>query len=64
MGWIPRWGSLWMAFLLVSTPHFVSMFPPVVILFSLLRRTEGLVFLLLELHVICEFHLGYSELLG
>jgi hypothetical protein len=24
MGWIPRWGSLWMAFPSVSAPHFVS----------------------------------------
>jgi hypothetical protein len=27
MGWIPRWGSLWMAFPSVSAPHFVSVFP-------------------------------------
>ena len=41
MGWIHRWGSLWMAFPSVSTPHFVSIFPPVSILFSLLRSTEA-----------------------
>jgi hypothetical protein len=29
MGWIPRWGSLWMAFPSVSSPHFISIFPPV-----------------------------------
>jgi hypothetical protein len=40
MGWIPRWGSLWMAFPSVSAPHFVSVFPPLSILFPLLR-TEG-----------------------
>ena len=33
MGWILRWGSLWMAFLLVSAPHFVPIFSPVSILF-------------------------------
>jgi hypothetical protein len=35
------------------------------ILIPILRRTEvsTLVFLL-ELHVVCEFYLGYSELLG
>jgi len=27
MGWIPRWGSLWMAFPSVSAPHFVPEFP-------------------------------------
>jgi hypothetical protein len=26
MGWIPRWGGLWMAFLSVSAPFFVSAF--------------------------------------
>ena len=27
MGWIPRWGSLWMAFPSVSAPLFVPVFP-------------------------------------
>jgi hypothetical protein len=27
MGWIPRWGSFWMAVPSVSTPHFVPVFP-------------------------------------
>ena len=40
-GWIPRWGSLWIAFPSVSAPHFVSIFPSVSILFTLLRRTEA-----------------------
>jgi len=40
MGWIPQWGSLWMAFPSLSAPHFVSIFPPV-FLFPLLRRTEA-----------------------
>ena len=42
MGWIPRWGSLWVAFPSVSAPHFVSIFPPMNILFPLLRRTEAI----------------------
>jgi hypothetical protein len=40
VGWIPKWGSLWMAFSSGSDIHFVSIFPPVSILFTLLRRTE------------------------
>jgi hypothetical protein len=35
MGWIPRWGSLWISFLSVSAPHFVPVFP-------LYRRSCGL----------------------
>jgi len=27
MGWIPRWGSVWMAVFIVSAPHIVSVFP-------------------------------------
>ena len=41
MGWIHRWGSLWMAFPSVFAPHFVSVFPPVKILFTLLRSSEA-----------------------
>jgi len=29
MDWIPRWGSLWMAFPSASAPNFVSVFPPI-----------------------------------
>jgi hypothetical protein len=46
---------------------FVSIFPPMSILFPFLRKTKSthtLVFLLLELHVVCELYLGYLELLG
>jgi hypothetical protein len=43
MGWIPRWGSLWMAFPSVSAPHFVYVFPSVSILFPLLRKTESFI---------------------
>jgi hypothetical protein len=62
--WVPRWGSLWMAFPSVSAPYFVS--PPVGILFPLLRRTEVSTlwssFLSFMWSVNC--YLGYSELLG
>jgi hypothetical protein len=56
-----------MVFPLVSAPYFVSIFPTVSILFPLPRKTEAptpLVFLLLELNVVCELYLGYSELFG
>ena len=38
MGWIPRWGSVWMVILSVSAPNFVSETPSMGILFPLLRR--------------------------
>ena len=41
MEWIPKWGSLWIAFSSVSAPHFVSVFAPMSILFPLLRGTEA-----------------------
>jgi hypothetical protein len=40
MGWIPRWGRLWMVFPSVSASYFVSVSPPMGVLFPLLRRTE------------------------
>jgi hypothetical protein len=39
VGYIHRWGSLWMTFPSVSTPHFVSVSLSIGILFPLLRRT-------------------------
>jgi hypothetical protein len=39
MAWIPRWGSLWMAFPSVFATHFVSI-SSVSILLPILRRTE------------------------
>jgi hypothetical protein len=41
MGWICRWGSLWIVFPSVSVPHFVSIFAPMSILLHLLRMTKG-----------------------
>ena len=56
-----------MAFPSVFVPHIGSVFSLMDILFPLLRRTKAstlsLVFLL-ELHVLSELYLGYSELLG
>ena len=40
MGWIPRWGSLWIVHPLVLAPHLVSATPFRVILFPILRRNE------------------------
>ena len=37
MGWIPRWGSLWMVIPSVSALNFVSVTPSMGILFPLLR---------------------------
>ena len=48
------------------SPHFVSVFASMRI-FPLSRkdsRTYTFVLPLLELHVICELYLGYSEILG
>ena len=40
IGWIPRWGTLWMAFPSGSASHFISLFAPLSILFTLLKSTE------------------------
>jgi hypothetical protein len=40
MGWIPKWGSLWMAISSVSVLNLVSVTPSMGILFPLLRRIE------------------------
>jgi hypothetical protein len=55
-----------MAFPSVSAPDFVSLFPHLSILFPLVRTKtiHTLVFILLELHVIYELYLGYSEVWG
>jgi len=41
VGWIPMCGSLWMAFPSIYAQHFVSVFPPVSVLFPPLRRNES-----------------------
>jgi hypothetical protein len=40
MGWIPRWGSLWMVHPFVSAPNFVSVTLSMGIFFPVLRRGE------------------------
>ena len=40
MGWILRWGSLWMVLPLVSALNFVSVTPPMGILLPILRRNK------------------------
>jgi hypothetical protein len=56
VGWIPRWGSLWIAFPSVSATHFLSIFPPMSLLFPLFESLKHphLVFSLLGLHMVCE----------
>jgi hypothetical protein len=40
MGWIPRWGNLWMVHPFVSAPNIVSVTPSMGILFPILRRNK------------------------
>jgi uncharacterized membrane protein len=40
MGWIPRWGSLWIVHPFVLAPNFVSVIPSMGILFPILRKNE------------------------
>jgi hypothetical protein len=40
MGWIPRWGSLWMVSPFILALNFVSVTPSMGILFPILRRNE------------------------
>jgi hypothetical protein len=67
MGWIPRWGSLWMVIPSVSAPKlclcnsFHGYFVPPS---KKDRSIHILVFLLLEFHVFWKLYLVYSELLG
>jgi hypothetical protein len=55
-----------MAFPSISVLHFVSVTPPVGILFPLEKEQSIHTFflLLLELHAVCELYLGYFYLLG
>ena len=65
MGWIPTLGSLRMAFQSVSAPYFVSVSPPMGILIPPSKKVPNIhtmVFLPLELHVVCELYLVQSEL--
>ena len=62
MGWIPRWGSLWMVIPSVSAPYFISVTLSMDILFPLLRRTKASThwssfFLSFMWSVNCIFHI-------
>jgi hypothetical protein len=63
MGWIPKWGSLWMVIPSGSALNFVSV-TPFVPHSKEGRNIHTLVFLLLEFHVFCKLYLGYSKFLG
>ena len=66
MEWITRWGSLWMSFP-SALLHTLCLDLPSWVFCSLYkndRSTLTLVFLLLELYMVCELYLGHSELLG
>jgi hypothetical protein len=66
IGWIPRWGSLWMAIPSFSTPNFVSITHSMGILFPLLRRIKvsTLCFSFFLTFMCFKNCIGYSELLG
>ena len=40
MGWIPKWGSLWIVHSFIIAPNFVSVTPSMGILFPILRRDK------------------------
>ena len=68
MGWIPRYGSLYMVFPFVSAPNFVSVTPSMGDLFPILRRgkvsTLGTSFLRFMCFANCILYLGYYKFLG
>ena len=66
MGWIPRWGSFWMVIPSVSAPHFVSVTPPMGVLFPILRRgivstLQSSFFLSFICLANCILYLGYPR---
>jgi hypothetical protein len=69
MGWIPRYGSLWMVHPFVSAPNIVSVTPSMGVLFPSLRRGKvstlwSLFFLSFMCLANCILYLGYSKFLG
>jgi hypothetical protein len=61
MGWIPKWGSLWMVVHSVSAPNFVSVTPSMGILFPLLRRILNFwanIDLSVSAYHVCSFVIG------
>ena len=69
MGWIPKYGSLYMVHPFVSAPNFVSVTPSMGVLFPILRRGKvstlwSLLFLSFMCLANCILYLGYSKFLG
>jgi hypothetical protein len=61
MGWIAKWGGLWMAVPSVSAPNFVSVTPSMGTLFHLLRRILSFwanIYLSVSLYHVCSFVIG------
>ena len=60
------WGSLWMVISSVSALHFVciSSYGYLDSPSEKYRSIHTVVFLLLELHLVYELHLGYYKILG
>jgi hypothetical protein len=66
MGWIPRWGSLWMVIPSISSLNIVSVTPSMGVLFPILRRIKvsTLWSSFLLSFMCCKLYLGYSKFLG
>jgi hypothetical protein len=69
MGWIPRYGSLYIVHPFVSAPNFVSVKPSMGVLFPILRRGKvstlwSSFFLSFMCFTNCILYLGYSKFLG
>ena len=65
MWYIPRWGSICIAFPSVLAPQFVSVSIPMGILFSFIRDPSIYTWSsFFELHVVCELYLRYSKILS
>jgi hypothetical protein len=61
MGWITRWGSLWMVLPSVSAPNLVSVTPSMGSLLPHSKKEQSihtLVFFLLEFHVFCKLYVS------
>jgi hypothetical protein len=61
IGWIPKWGILWMVVPSVSALNFVSVTPSMGILSSLLRRILSFwanIHLLMSAYHVCSFVIG------
>jgi hypothetical protein len=65
MGWILKWGSLWMVTPSDSAPNFVSVTPSMGILFLLLRRILSFwanLHLSVSAYHVCSFVIGLPHL--